>query len=150
MTQPAPANTSGASRLSGGRSTWAVVLAGELADATCLWQDLDGLHVGPAPAAPPPTTLVWGWTATGTLLRLRLDGETVFLARWDGGGGTTTLAWPPTEGRVLAYRGVERTAGGLGTAYVEVTVHPDDPDAAHGPVTFIRPADPRAIGTARA
>ena len=40
-------------------------MAGPLARATCLWQDLDGLHVSGPPAEAPPTSIVWGWRADG-------------------------------------------------------------------------------------
>src|SRR5206468_2559104 len=56
-------------QVTGGVTTWAQAVAGPLAEATCLWQDLDGLHVAPAPADPPPTSILWGWTDDGILLR---------------------------------------------------------------------------------
>ena len=43
-----------------GRMTWAEAVAGPLAGATCLWQDLDGLQVQPAPPAVPYTSRLVG------------------------------------------------------------------------------------------
>ena len=63
-----------------GKMTWAQALTGPLAETTCLWQDLDGLHVEPAPASPPPTSLIWGWCGRDHLVRLRLDGDTAYVA----------------------------------------------------------------------
>jgi hypothetical protein len=122
--------------LTGGRTTWAAALTSDLSGATCLWQDLDGLHVETPPAVAPPTTVLWGWTDNGTLLRLRIDNETVFVARCDKTAGVTTLPWSPTDNRVAAYRGPAATQGGLGASYVEVTVHGD---AEHPPITFVYP-----------
>ena len=56
--------------------SWAQAVAGPLAGATCLWQDLDGLHVETAPPSPPPTSILWGWLARTRLVRARLDGGT--------------------------------------------------------------------------
>ena len=69
-----------------GRMTWAQAVAGPLAEATCLWQDLDGLHVSVAPDVPPPTSILWGWRPDSWLVRARLDGDTAFVAVHDGTG----------------------------------------------------------------
>ena len=97
MTAPDPA-------VAGGHMTWAEARAEHLVDATCLWQDLDGLHIGPAPYAPPPTSIIWGWTKAGAMLRLRLDGETVYLARCEDGTAHAVLPWAPDDGRIQARR----------------------------------------------
>ncbi len=123
--------------LTGELTTWQNAVAGPLAGATCLWQDLDGLHVAVAPPTRPHTSILWGWTDDGALLRARLDGDTTYLARWTGPADAVTLPWQPTDLRVAAYRGPGATDGGLGSAYVELVVHPDG--SGTGPISFVRP-----------
>lgn len=129
-----------------GRMSWADAVAGPLAGATCLWQDLDGLHVEAAPANAPPTSILWGWLDRTRLVRVRLDGSTAFVAVLDcadGGespGAVRTLPWSPGDGRVQASqgRGPDRHGGGVGAAYEQVVVGGIGDGT--GPVTFIRPA----------
>jgi hypothetical protein len=70
-------------QLSGGRMTWAAAVSGPLAGCTCLWQDLDGLHVEPPPPDAPPTSILWGWRGESVLARVRLDGDTAYVAVLD-------------------------------------------------------------------
>ena len=129
-----------------GRMSWADAVAGPLAGATCLWQDLDGLHVETAPQAAPPTSILWGWLDRTRLVRARLDGGTAFVAVLDctdGGkppGAARTLPWSPGDGRVEASRGrgPDGHGGGVGAVYEQVVV--DGTSDGTGPVTFIRPA----------
>lgn len=78
--------------------------------ARCLWQDLDGLHLEPAPHQHPHTSILWAWTADhGTLWRIRLDGGEAFVAchHPDGTPGTPLMVWndgPGGDGQVLQYR----------------------------------------------
>jgi hypothetical protein len=51
------------------------LVTGHLAGAARLWQDLDRLHIEPAPARAPLTTIVWGWR-DDALIRVRLDADT--------------------------------------------------------------------------
>lgn len=122
----------------GGRMTWAEAVAGPLDGATCLWQDLDGLHVSAAPAQPPPTSILYGWRGDSLLVRLRLDGSTAFVAVHDPSvqAPVKTVAWDPDDGRVAGSvgRGPDAAGGGTGARYEQVVV---DGDA---PVTFVRPA----------
>jgi hypothetical protein len=130
----------------GGRMPWADAVAGPLAGATCLWQDLDGLHVEAAPKNAPPASILWGWLDRTRLVRARLDDGTAFVAVLDcadGGelpGAVRTLPWPAGDGRVAASqgRGPDRQGGGVGAAYEQVVV--DGIGDGTGPVTFIRPA----------
>jgi hypothetical protein len=148
-----------------GRMTWAQAVSGPLAGATCLWQDLDGLHVEPAPAAPPPASLVWGWRGHDHLVRLRLDGDTAYVAVHSpqdppsahpaagarnvaggaagerAGGTRRPLPWALNDGRVAASRGrgPAAQAGGVGAAYEQVVV--DGIGAGAGPITFVRPVN---------
>lgn len=120
---------------------WASVVAGPLAGATCLWQDLDGLHVSAAPAAAPPAPIVWGWRPDGTLLRVRLDGDVAFVAELDAvsaaGEAVRTVPWDVREdGRVAGLRGPGAAEAGAG--YEQVVL--DGIGADVGPVTFLRPA----------
>ena len=80
--------------------TWTEAVAGPLAGATCLWQDLDGLHVSPAPGAAPPTSILWAWRPDSWLIRARLDGDVAFVAVHDGTGLTGTVPWDAGDGRL--------------------------------------------------
>jgi hypothetical protein len=128
---------------------WASVVAEQLAEATCLWQDLDGLHVAAAPAAVPPTSILWGWRDDGGLLRVRIDGDMAFVAELDAasvsevGGAARTVPWDVRTGgrgdaRVAGVRGPRPEDGGAGAVYEQVVVDGIGDDV--GPVTFIRPA----------
>jgi hypothetical protein len=133
-----------------GKMTWAQALAGPLAGATCLWQDLDGLHVEPALPSPPPTSALWGWRDDGILIRARLDGETAYVTIHDPAakhdqagpraGFARTLPWSPSDDRVAANHGRGPTAshGGVGAAYEQIVV--DGGGHGTGPITFVRPA----------
>ncbi|HUY47575.1 MAG TPA: hypothetical protein VMV92_17880 [Streptosporangiaceae bacterium] len=148
-----------------GKMTWAQAVSGPLAGATCLWQDLDGLHVEPAPAAPPPASLMWGWRGHDHLVRLRLDGDTAYVAVHSpvnppsahaaaasrdvaggaagGGPGAArrTLPWALGDGRVAASRGrgPAAQAGGAGAVYEQIVV--DGIAGGAGPITFVRPVN---------
>jgi hypothetical protein len=125
---------------------WADAVTGPLAGATCLWQDLDGLHVAAAPAAPPPTSILWAWRPDSWLVRARLDGGTVFVAVHDGAGLHPTVPWNTGDGRAKedlrvaasGGRGPAPGLGGVGAAYEQVVV--DGAGDGVGPVTFLRPA----------
>jgi hypothetical protein len=142
--------------------SWAQAVTGPLAGATCLWQDLDGLHVEPAPAEPPPASLVWGWHGPGLLVRLRLDGDTAYVAvhdpsarpagpgvaegngpsrksREEPGSSRPTLPWSAGDHRIAASRGrgPSAEAGGPGAAYEQIVV--DGIAEGVGPITFVRP-----------
>lgn len=124
-----------------GRMTWAEAVAGPLAGATCLWQDLDGLHVSPAPQSAPPTSILWAWRPDAWLVRARLDGGTAFVAVHDGTGLTRTVPWDAAgDLRVAASRGRGPLPddGGAGAVYEQVVV--DGIDDLTGPITFVRPA----------
>lgn len=125
----------------GGRMSWAEAVAGPLAGATCLWQDLDGLHVEPAPPAVPCTSIMWGWRDDGMLIRARLDGSVALVAvHAPGGRMVSTVPWdarPGGDGRVATARGPAAGPGSIGAEYEQVIV---EGDRETGPVTFIRPA----------
>lgn len=124
----------------GGRMSWAEATAGPLADAVCLWQDLDGLHVEAAPPAAPPTSILWGWRSDSLLVRARLDGQTAYVAVHDPAvqQPVRTVPWSPQDGRVAgsAGRGPGPADGGTGGTYEQVVIDADG----GGPVTFVRPA----------
>src|SRR5579875_1003449 len=110
-----------------GRMTWTQAAGGPLVGATCLWQDLDGLHVAPPPVDPPPTSILWAWRNDGVLIRLRLDGDATFVAVHDSSTSSPirTVPWNPgsdnSEGdlRVAASRGrgPRWEDGGVGAIY---------------------------------
>lgn len=127
---------------SGGRMTWSAAVSGPLAGCTCLWQDLDGLHVKPAPSEPPPTSILWGWRGESVLVRVRLDGGTAYVAVHHLGASDmeATVPWAPTDGRVAAARKPKRADdgvahGGVGARYEQILVGGVD----FGPITFVRP-----------
>jgi hypothetical protein len=130
-----------------GRMTWAQALAGPLDGATCLWQDLDGLHVAAAPGTPPPTSILWAWRPDSWLVRVRLDGDTALIAVHDGTGLARTVPWNAGDSdsggdlRVAASRGPSADLDGVGAAYEQVVV--DGIDDGAGPITFLRPASTR-------
>jgi hypothetical protein len=125
---------------------WADALTGPLAGATCLWQDLDGLHVAEAPDSPPPTSILWAWRPDSWLVRARLDGDIALVAVNDGAGLVRTVPWDVGDGRspgdlrVAASRGrgPSPALGGTGAAYEQIVV--DGTSDGVGPVTFLRPA----------
>ena len=137
-----------------GTMPWPQALAGPLAGVTCLWQDLDGLHVEPAPELPPPTSILWGWRGHDYLVRARLDGGTAFIAVHDtpdaearGSSGLAailTLPWSVDDGRVAASsgRGPSASDGGVGAKYEQIVVGGIEDGT--GPITFLRPASPDA------
>lgn len=65
-------------------TTWAGLVKRLIAEgAECLWQDLDGLHLASPPADALCTSIMWAWTtagADGPLWRVRLDGDTCYVA----------------------------------------------------------------------
>jgi hypothetical protein len=130
-------------------TSWDSVVEGQLAGATCLWQDLDGLHVSAAPAAAPPTSIMWGWRPDGTLLRIRLDGRLAFVAELDpataadAANAVRTVpldvrAGENGDSRVAGVRGPRPEDGGAGAVYEQVVI--DGIADGVGPVTFLRPA----------
>lgn len=137
-----PGNSSPDGVVSGGRMSWAAAVAGPLAGCTCLWQDLDGLHVEPPPADAPPASILWGWRGDSLLVRVRLDGDTAYVAVHDpaASGLTSVVPWSPSDGRVAASagRGPGPERGGVGARYEQVIVG----GVGSGPVTFVRPARP--------
>jgi hypothetical protein len=128
------------SELAGGRMCWAEAVAGPLADATCLWQDLDGLHVEAAPSTPPPTSILWAWRGDWLLVRVRLNGQKAYVAVHDPAvqQPVRTVPWSPQDGRVAgsAGHGPDPVDGGTGATYEQVVIDADG----GGPVTFVRPA----------
>jgi hypothetical protein len=130
--------------------TWAEVVAGPLAGATCLWQDLDGLHVSGAPADAPPASIVWGWRADGWLVRVRLDGDAAFVAELgpskvaEAGGARRTVRWHVRadglgDARVAEDRAPEVLPElGPRAQYEQVVINGIGEGV--GPITFIRPA----------
>jgi hypothetical protein len=69
-----------------GRVPWHKVVR-LLDGATCVWQDLDGLHHGPAPGQPPLATHVWAWNEKSAW-RFRVDGDSCIGAALTLGDGT--------------------------------------------------------------
>jgi hypothetical protein len=125
--------------ISGGLTTWATAVSGPLAGCTCLWQDLDGLHVEAPPGEAPPTSILWAWRDDSYLVRARLDGDSAYVAVCEAPGTALdrTAPWAPDDGRVAASagRGPGPDAGGVGARYEQVVVGGIET----GPITFVRP-----------
>ena len=117
--------------------TWLEAVSGPLAGCTCLWQDLDGLHVEPAPSQAPPTSILWGWRGGSALARVRLDADTAYVAVHDpaASGMVATVPWAPADGRVAAARGPAPADGGVGARYEQIIIS----GTGSGPITFVRP-----------
>jgi hypothetical protein len=137
-----------------GKMTWEQALAGPLTGVTCLWQDLDGLHIEAAPQSPPPTSILWGWRGLAYLVRVRLDGDTAFIAVHDtsrtddaASSGGPTLPWSTGDHRVAASlgRGPSAQDGGVGAVYEQIIVAGIGDST--GPVTFVRPAGAPGTGS---
>ena len=93
--------------------------------AECLWQDLDGLHLAPAPEDSPHTSILWAWTPLGSggpLWRVRLDGDTCCLAERqpDGQHGEPLLPWGE-EQQIRDARRRARVSGAPDP--VDITLH---------------------------
>lgn len=62
-----------------GRCDWTSIRA-RMAEATCVWTDLDGLHAGAVPDQAPIATHLWAWRTEGEgaylAWRWRIDGDT--------------------------------------------------------------------------
>jgi hypothetical protein len=116
---------------------WEQAVSGPLVGCTCLWQDLDGLHVESAPSDAPPTSILWGWGGGSVLVRVRLDREIAYVAVHDPASSAMVrvVPWSSADGRVAAARGPERADGGVGAPYEQIIVGGID----SGPITFVRP-----------
>ena len=142
MASPATASDGG-NRVTAGRMSWSEVRDDmTCADATCLWQDLDGLHVEPAPVHPPMTSILWAWTVThSTVWRIRLDGATAYVATHQPApaAGVPLVAWNSGDtehDRVLQYRPAEGAPQKL--AELQFTRYVAGPPGGDGtPVMFI-------------
>jgi hypothetical protein len=131
---------------------WAAARSGPLAGCTCLWQDLDGLHVAPPPGQPPSTSILWAWRGDSHLVRVRLDSTDAHVAVYDPTAATSqahpgpapehTVPWALDDGRVAASagRGPSADKGGVGATYEQLTVGGIETP----PITFIRPAQATA------
>jgi hypothetical protein len=118
---------------------WTKAIAGPLARAACLRQDLDGPHVPEAPGTPLPTPILWAWRANSWLIRARMDSDTALTVH-DGAGLVHTVPWDADDGRVGASRdrGPSAALSGVGAPYEHVVVHGADDGAT--PISFLRPA----------
>jgi hypothetical protein len=129
------------STISGGSRTWDQAVA-DLTGWTCLWQDLDGLHVASAPSDPPPTSILWAWSEDGAMARLRMAGDNVYFATCPaepvGASREAVLPWLPADKRVHGATFAPDTTAGLDLRLEQVVV--DGIDAGAGPITFQRPA----------
>jgi hypothetical protein len=134
VSTPAPSIT-------GGTLSWDETVTTALPGWTCLWQDLDGLHVAAPPTTAPPTSILWAWADDGTMARLRLDGDTAHVAICPADTpGVIVQPWTDTDGRVRAARFAADTTTRLDLSLEQVIV--DGADSHAGPVTFLRPARP--------
>jgi hypothetical protein len=116
---------------------WPRLVAEALDGYTCLWQDLDGLHVEAPPPDPPPTSILWAWAADGAMARVRLDGGRGYVATCPADVSTTeVLPWATDDGRVHAVRKAITSSAGL---ELRLEQYVDDGlDTGAGPITFLR------------
>lgn len=139
---------SGRAGLTGGEMSWEDAVAGPLSGATCLWQDLAGLHTEAAPGEAPCTSILWGWR-DDELIRVRLDGNRAFVAVLSPTAASGTVraeavAWDPSDGRIASLRG-PAVAPGVGPGKFEQFVLGGDGDGT-GAITFIRPVQAGGAG----
>lgn len=127
--------------------SWSTAFDDADGDVTCLWQDLDGLHIEVPPDSPPCTSILWAWTKS-TMLRVRLDGDRAYVARCPSATtGTEICPWTDKlDGRVSAHRQLFGEDA-LGVRLVAVVV--DGIDDQVGPITFLRPQDASTTGARR-
>lgn len=96
-----------------GRMPWSAVLKDVLKDYECYWQDLDGAHISAAPQDAPLTSIMWAWPVPADgreLVRLRIDGPTVYVATYQppaGDQGVPLQPWADDDGRVQQVRFAE-------------------------------------------
>lgn len=126
--------------VTGGAMSWTEAVTTHLGTSMCLWQDLDGLHIEPAPTDPPPTSILWAWAEQGAMTRVRLDQETAYVARCDHAHTGRVLPWAAEDGRVHSVRPAAKSTADLGFE-LEVVVL-DGVGSGTGPITFMRPAAP--------
>lgn len=129
------------SGLTGGRLDWAEARR-LLAGATCLWQDLDGLHVAATPDAAPPTSILWAWWhASEKVARLRLEGNVCYAAITKmPPNPTRTVPWSAEDGRIAHYDATKPQAPLVDTQFEIGVLQLPDPATGSAEVTFIRPA----------
>lgn len=112
-----------------GRRPW-VQVRGELAGFECVWVERYGLRWGPAPAGPPITTHLWGWSGR-TYVRVRFDrdgGEDVAYLGLLHEPGTSAVGEP-----VTVHERSARLRSGQDGRMVDLLEVPGP-----GPVTFLR------------
>lgn len=126
--------------LSGGRLDWAAARQA-LVGASCLWQDLDGLHLAPPPKLAPPTSILWAWwDESEQVARLRMDGETCYLAVAQmPANSTVTVPWPSEDGRIAHYDGAKPQAPRVDLQFETGVLPSPDPATGYADLTFIRP-----------
>lgn len=114
----------------GGLLPWSEVRS-HLGEATCTWQDLEGLHLAAAPDAAPISTHLWGWSSN-RCFRARIDGEHAYLAALtqDGSGTHVNVIIRPSLLRNAEYFTAEGDIPDL--ELLETT--------GRAPATFLRPA----------
>lgn len=137
--------TPGEVKVEGGVMSWNDARTNYLTGTAALWQDPEGLHLGPiAPGEPaPPTSILWAWSQE-RLMRIRLDGENAFvacIARSDA-PLTPTFPWRRSEGRVASVRFSPDTdvkvISGVHDLRVEQVVVPAPPtEMGKGSLTFV-------------
>lgn len=146
--------TSGAWLVAHGRRSWLEILP-LLADCTCLWADLDGIHAATPPAGPPLSTHLWAWES-GRFLRIRVDGTDGIAAELrlsgPGQGEPVTVTeraaatWFAGDGRVSA----DDQWRGRAVRILEVTglMPLEFVSLGNAPANSQRSSDDRAVGPA--
>lgn len=136
MTAQVPTRTLGLAAL--GSTDWSS-LRSELADARCVWMDIDGLHYGAVPEHQPLGTHLWAWNSRHAW-RVRLDPDLIVGARLnlessnDSSAETVAVSIQPLTPRTTPDQGLANLLTQVATR-VELAVTQDS-----APVTFLVPS----------
>ena len=127
-----------------GTQTWEQLRAKHGDGFEWMWQDLDGLHLASLPEQPPLTSILWGWPRLGAgdappvteLIRVRLDGNTVYAASPAAGTPGAVLPWDGLN-QVDQFRSADGLSGDVFRTLKMVEVTEPLPDDGSVPLVFL-------------
>lgn len=104
----------------------------QLTQATCMWQDLDGFHIGEVPTEMPYTSILWAWSESTdgmVAYRLRLDRaddqQLVYFAGRAVGAGSELHDWGDL-GQVAAARAAANVSQVPDPTRIKICIETDD------------------------